>query len=445
MSSDIRTPIYQEKIGISIKEVYSFTPIARDAFSSVLVGNALYFFGGQPYTISNETFYLDVSQSFNSENPPWIETPSAAIPFGSIFATVSSTIVNNNPSIYLFGGFMFDPVSLIDSFISFVYTFDPQTFKWDIPQTKGQIPTRRRDIEAVNDSSGKIYIFGGSNDFARPFTYFNDMIIFDTNILTWSYGTTFNAPKSLFAYTATLLSNGVIVYIGGIDLNLRTANINEINLYDTKLDSWKVMIAKNINTVESRYSHTAVLAPNDQIIICGGAGVFERVLVAPNIAVLTTQSTSFEWTIPQISSNIEEIPTLARHKATLVENYMIVAFGIITQIDKASTKGGNSKLYLLDIRNYTWINKFEHLEQKPKPNPTKSQIPSNSPNSYNSPNSSKDLTTTKIVISVISSIVGTTFLIGIGMLLYRLYKKGKEKQTLRISGNLGSEYNGNYN
>ncbi|CAI2175321.1 9568_t:CDS:2 [Funneliformis geosporum] len=287
MSSDIRTPIYQEKIGISIKEVYSFTPIARDAFSSVLVGNALYFFGGQPYTISNETFYLDVSQSFNSENPPWIETPSAAIPFGSIFATVSSTIVNNNPSIYLFGGFMFDPVSLIDSFISFVYTFDPQTFKWDIPQTKGQIPTRRRDIEAVNDSSGKIYIFGGSNDFARPFTYFNDMIIFDTNILTWSYGTTFNAPKSLFAYTATLLSNGVI----------------------------------------------------------------------------------------------------------------------------------------------------------PKPNPTKSQIPSNSPNSYNSPNSSKDLTTTKIVISVISSIVGTTFLIGIGMLLYRLYKKGKEKQTLRISGNLGSEYN----
>ncbi len=58
------------------------------------------------------------------------------------------------------------------------------------------------------------------------------MIIFDTKILTWTYGTTISAPTTRRAYSATLLSNGVVVYIGGIDNDDRSIDINEINLYD---------------------------------------------------------------------------------------------------------------------------------------------------------------------------------------------------------------------
>ncbi len=63
------------------------------------------------------------------------------------------------------------------------------------------------------------------------------MIIFDTNILTWSYET--NAPTARDLYTATLLLNGVIVYVGG--RIYVPQNVDEINLYDTKSDSWYII------------------------------------------------------------------------------------------------------------------------------------------------------------------------------------------------------------
>ncbi len=45
-----------------------------------------------------------------------------------------------------------------------------------------------------------------------------------------------------------------------------------------------------------------------------------------DVAILNTKS--FEWTVPLISSNIDEkIPSLSGHTADLINNYMIVAFG----------------------------------------------------------------------------------------------------------------------
>jgi hypothetical protein len=66
-------------------------------------------------------------------------------------------------------------------------------------------------------------------------------------------------------------------------------------------------------------------APNGNIIICGGLNTI-HFQPTPNIAVLNTETESFEWTAPLVSSNIE-VPTLAVHTANLVGDYMIVAFG----------------------------------------------------------------------------------------------------------------------
>jgi len=50
--------------------------------------------------------------------------------------------------------------------------------------------------------------------------------------------------------------------------------------------------------------------------------------VVPDLAVLNTQKTPFEWSAPQVTSNIaEEVPSLVSHSANLVGNFMIVAFG----------------------------------------------------------------------------------------------------------------------
>ena len=58
--------------------------------------------------------------------------------------------------------------------------------------------------------------------------------IFDTISLTWSKGSTINAPSIHAEYTATLLSNGMIVFIGGREepgpnLPWRDVAMNQVN------------------------------------------------------------------------------------------------------------------------------------------------------------------------------------------------------------------------
>src|SRR5688572_2570940 len=102
--------------------IETFTPVGRLAHSSVLVGSGLYFFGGN----NNLVFYLNISQSFSSENPPWVDLTSlAGVPFGSAFATASLVNVSNHPTVYIFGGYKLGPPS-------FMYAFNPQTLDWNI-------------------------------------------------------------------------------------------------------------------------------------------------------------------------------------------------------------------------------------------------------------------------------------------------------------------------
>src|SRR3954453_17397222 len=109
----------------------SFTPPGRFGHSSVLIDDKLYFFGGKVDNgTSNDAFYLDLSQIFSVDNPPWMAT--AAIPFESSFAGVASD-KKDSPSIYLIGGIMFDVNSHQDSSKSLVYKYDVKTSAWSIP------------------------------------------------------------------------------------------------------------------------------------------------------------------------------------------------------------------------------------------------------------------------------------------------------------------------
>jgi N-acetylneuraminic acid mutarotase len=244
--------LYVLMLGIFIIGVDSFTPRGRAAHYSALIGNKLYFFGGSVINdfSSNEVFYLDVSKPFNFEYPPWVDlTAFAKIPFGSEWGTVSLIYshIDYNPTIYLFGGQMRDPVSNVEGFISHVHVFNVTTSNWLMPFISGKTPERRRNIRAANDAE-KIYIFGGSADFAvqsPTFHLFNEMLILDTISLTWSYGSLINAPSGRMLYSATMLSNGVIVYIGGWEktaVGTVPVDINQIYLYDTKLDSWSLRV-----------------------------------------------------------------------------------------------------------------------------------------------------------------------------------------------------------
>jgi N-acetylneuraminic acid mutarotase len=242
-------------LSIFIIRVESFTPKERAVHSSALVGTKLYFFGGSVFNdfSSNEVFYLDVFQTFNFESPPWTDlTTSAKIPFGSEWGTVSLIDNNNNPIIYLYGGFMRDPVTNNSTLNTNVFTFDIKTSKWEIPIINSKAPERRAYINAAaNNDTGKIYIFGGfANDLLDSTTehFFNDTLILDTVNLIFSNGPTLNVPRSRIEYSATMLSNGVIVYIGGLEsvgTTRQLVNMNQINLYDTNLDTWSLRVRIN--------------------------------------------------------------------------------------------------------------------------------------------------------------------------------------------------------
>src|SRR5436190_4191752 len=115
-------------------EIESFTPKGRISHSSVLVGNKIYFLGGWGGGSTNEVFYLDVSQPFNTQAPPWNDlTQSAGIPFKSSWATASLSDINNEQTIYLFGGRNLDLVTSEDNFVSMVHSFNLNSLKWNIP------------------------------------------------------------------------------------------------------------------------------------------------------------------------------------------------------------------------------------------------------------------------------------------------------------------------
>src|SRR6266498_1957429 len=207
--------------------VGTFTPLGRSGHSSVLVGNKLYFFGGSVSgSCSNEVFYFDVSEKFSIEFPPFIDiTATEGIPFKSCWGTFLLSEINNEQTIYLFGGYTYDMVTNNDSFTSLVYTFNSinsKSRKWIIPIITGKVPQRRARMQGIIDDSGNIYVFGGRTDsgMGTGTLYFNDMIILNTKDLTWSNGPFNNVPLKRSFYTATLLSNGMIVYIGGLEQNV---------------------------------------------------------------------------------------------------------------------------------------------------------------------------------------------------------------------------------
>jgi len=72
-------------------------------------------------------------------------------------------------------------------------------------------------------------------------------------------------------------------------------------------------------------------APDGKIIIYGGSKKLNNNIkyarVVPDLFVLNTVTEQFEFTVPPVESNIEQVPSLVVHTADLVENYMIVAFG----------------------------------------------------------------------------------------------------------------------
>ncbi|KAF0538918.1 galactose oxidase [Gigaspora margarita] len=349
-------------------------PNPRCQQTSALVGNRLYFFGGGT-SISeyNDVWYLDLSSSFKISTPPWHSDVAMSVGYNLGTSCLSPI---DNSTVFLVGGRTWIANTIDYSYTSSVYKFSSKTSQWTTPNINhfNSSFITRNEIQAVIDNNGKIFIFSGRDYNNSTKHFYNDMNILDITTMTWSTLIQSQSPMTHTLYTATLLPNGLIVYIGGesgSSLNISLTDMAQIQIFDTKSYTWSIKSASG-STIASRVSHSAVLTQDGSIIIYGGSTIDSSgidVNIFSDIAVLNTNS--WAWFVPSVSGT--RAPPLTDHSAALYKNYMILAFGSTSALNLYT-----NKIYILDIQNYTWVTTFNVPKTQSNGNSSTDQTNNNS-------------------------------------------------------------------
>jgi hypothetical protein len=191
---------------IYITLVKSYSPKTRCFHTSIRNDTKVYFFGGykEDYSVGSDVFYLDIGESFSRRTPKWIERSKANVELmhGSVCKTA------RNSFIFIGGTYKNDHNPERENpLVEYNHEYDI----WLLPYTEEPFDWRI-NIQCVSDNKGTAYIFSGYTQFIPTN---NIMHILDTVTMIWSTGSIENAPSYRHGYTSTMLSNGVIVYIGG--------------------------------------------------------------------------------------------------------------------------------------------------------------------------------------------------------------------------------------
>ncbi|RHZ47254.1 hypothetical protein Glove_586g11 [Diversispora epigaea] len=348
-------------ITLLINPILCYIPETRIGHNSVIIHNQLLVFGGRKNesvdTSTYEMLYLDLTKPFDSKSNPWELLKEGYLPVYTYFSTsIVSTL--DDDIIYLIGGYRLNITTNEYENSNVVYMYNYSTIKWTTPEVDNATP--RQEITGVTDNKGTVYIFGGNNmtNFTMG-TLYNDMQIFNVSTMIWSkLSINHNLPSPSCAYTATILKNGIIVYLGGVENDkgnyisrseVTFSSMKTIRLFDTLKTEWLQMNVTGGDDIAPRVFHSSVLTTDGHIILFGGVGG-KNTAIGPKLAILDTNKDIYEWRIP---SSSDSSPYLYAHTANLYGNYMIVTFGY-----DMDNKDRNSQIYLLDVTHYTWVTTY---------------------------------------------------------------------------------------
>ncbi|CAG8574550.1 23658_t:CDS:2, partial [Racocetra persica] len=346
---------------------------------------------GAIFVQSRETVFLDVTLStLNTTNPLWFLS-NASVPTNSAFTSACVGGSNKN-TIYLLEHL--NETNAISN-TTMVYVFDTVSETWNTPIISGTLPVSRQQFQAVNDTNG----FRSTG----PSTALNDIFILDTLSLTWTQGSSVDAPTARSDFSATLLNNGLILYIGGGD----NINMAEIPTFNTNSGAWSKMVATG-DTIDPRSGHTAVLSPHGHVIIYGGTKNNSALDQSQQLASLDTTVNPYKWSKKSFNG----------------------VSGTSNNVYDLNIK--NTQLYLLDTRNYMWVT--DTLQQ---PNSTTSPNPQNPSVTHIQTvvASNSNALNTGVIVAI--PIVSIAILAIIGFTGYWLYKRNKQKDIIRIAGSKG--------
>ncbi|EXX52886.1 uncharacterized protein OCT59_007179 [Rhizophagus irregularis] len=321
-----------------------YNPPSRFRHASILIGSKWYITGGFNYKGKSlsDFFYLDLSNPFSTKNLDTLQYKQ--LNDNGLTPNAWCNTVTTNNMIYLFGCLM------VSDKTSLVYQYSINSDKWINPPIAGTTSPVHRIQNGVvaNDSTGRIYYFGGRNDTYKPL---NDMWILDTNNNQLSWQQITSAPLQICCFSAILLQDGYILYIGGFSNSTDTRNrfLRNITRYNINSNEWDLKSTKG-DSVVHRPGFSAILVPADGRIILYG-GVKDDVFTN-DLAVLDT--TKYEWSLPEVK---DKPKPKSYHTACFYDNFMIVAFGILNDDNQP-----DSGIYLLDLTDkstYKWVTDFK--------------------------------------------------------------------------------------
>ncbi|CAJ0900473.1 16265_t:CDS:2, partial [Entrophospora sp. SA101] len=294
-------------------------------------------------TRSKEFYYLDVSKHFklNEGVMPWADLSSVS---GILPSHSWSAFSLCGPDTLVMSGGDFGYPHISNS----VFIYNIKTQKWNMPTTTN--PPYNEFSHSVCDlKTGKMYIFPDIERYEHP-----RIDILDTITLTWRVVYNYNYYiDGMIGYTVTLLPNGNIAYIGGIDSYGSLVSMSK----------WNTTTAAGYLPT-SRGGHSSVLTNDGRIIVYGG--YISRTTLTPvsdDLVILDTTSNIFTWSRANVST-ISPFPRMY-HSAVLVDKYMIVFFGR-NNIYLPSLE--MNEVYILDTSdkfNYMWINEFIPIPTNP--------------------------------------------------------------------------------
>ncbi|CAG8700772.1 2575_t:CDS:2, partial [Gigaspora rosea] len=173
------------------------------------------------------------------------------IPSKEILASSCLSSIDKS-TVFLIGGLSLNQTNQKTITPLLVYSFNSITSQqWNTIKTTGfyNYSVALIRMKAVMNDDGNIYIFGGYQvnytvGTTNHGAYLNKMNVFNTKTLTWSsLNLITNVPTPRASYTATLLNNSLIIYIGGLNKNRTNINMNELQIFNLKSLSWSNMQA----------------------------------------------------------------------------------------------------------------------------------------------------------------------------------------------------------
>jgi formylglycine-generating enzyme required for sulfatase activity len=178
--------------------------------------------------------------------------------------------------------------------------FNPSISSWT--QT-GELSTARFGHTATLLSSGKVLVVGGFINDSSTSTASAEL--YDPTTAAWTSAGSLTSARGL--HTATLLPNGKVLVVGGyVGTDLASAEI-----YDPATGTWTP--TGSLGT--ARYYHSATLLPNGKVLVAGGGGTMLS-------SAELYDSTSGTWA-PASSMSVPH----RDHTATLLPNGKVLVTG----------------------------------------------------------------------------------------------------------------------